>query len=79
MVIYGLLWNDLKGKDRNLVEVVEEENNRNVVVIRDGGRKYRNVVMVEKENNRNVMGVMEKENNRNVVVVKEGRTRSKPI
>ena len=46
---------------------MEEENNRNVVVIRDGGRKYRNVVMVEKENNRNV------------VVVKEGRTRSKPI
>ena len=58
---------------------MEEETNRNVVVIRGGGRKYRNVVMVEKENNRNVMGVMEKENNRNVVVVKEGRTRSKPI
>ena len=58
---------------------MEEENNRNVVVIRGGVRKYRNVVVVEKENNRNVMVVMEKENNRNVVVVKEGRTRSKPI
>ena len=78
MVIYGLLHNDLKGENRNLADVMEEENNRNVVVVRGGRRKYRNVV-VEKENNRNVMVVMEEENNRNVVVVKEGRTRSKPI
>ena len=58
---------------------MKEENKRNVVVVRGGGRKYRNVVAVEKEDNRNVMVVMEKENNRDVVVVKEGRTRSKPI
>ena len=57
---------------------MKDENKRNVVVVRGEGRKYRNVVAVEKDN-RNVMVVMEKENNRNVVVVKEGRTRSKPI
>ena len=36
MVICGLLWNDLKGKNRNVAEVVEEEHNRNVVVMVEG-------------------------------------------
>ena len=36
VVIYVLLWNDLKGRNRNVAEVVEEENNRNVVVMVEG-------------------------------------------
>ena len=47
--------------------MVEEENNRNVVVVVEEEKNQRNVAV--EENNRNVVVVVEKENNRNVAVV----------